>query len=94
MNPAPNPEIVTDDYLKEHFLLSLSFINTHSRRMGAFSKNPRKFFLFKVHEYLLFMADETQKKALTKQNKQIEHKNFVDRIVREVFQKHEARATR
>lgn len=51
-------QIVDQAYLESKLHLSANFISRHSRAMGCFARNPRKFLLDKVMKHLEQLASD------------------------------------
>ena len=56
-------EIVTDVEIIEKYRVTKNFIDKHSRKMGAFSRNPRKFILSRVEAYISDLATQNAAKV-------------------------------
>ncbi len=80
-----NETIVDELYLREHLLLSESFIARHSRSMGCFARKPRKFFLAQVMAHLEALASEARYKAHNRKFQQAaqtrEARRLADKII-------------
>lgn len=74
--------IVTDEYLINQLGLTPAFINQHARRMGSFSRKPRRFFLHHVMTHLEALAQQSIIKAHGERNlRKREVKAWADRVL-------------
>ena len=81
----------TENYIiDEHYLITVlqlkpAFINRHSKAMGCFCRNPRKFFLTKVIAHLENLATEAQYKTVGQSLKNASNRSRVERMANRVL---------
>lgn len=83
-----NDIIITDKYLIEELSLTPNFINAHARRMGSFGRKPRKFFLDTVLTHLRILSNRSREIVMARESRKAKNKEFVNKIVEEVFTEH------
>lgn len=74
--------IVTDQEIIEKYRVTKNFVNKHSRRMGAFSRNPRKFIAERVEAYIADLAARNASRASPEVAK-MRRKQMVDQLFKE-----------
>jgi hypothetical protein len=74
--------IITDKDIQERFKVGKSWIDKNSRKMGCFSRNPRKFILSRVEQYIQNLAAQNAAKD-SPEMKKLLRKKAVDQIFQE-----------